>query len=112
MRSSTLLGIIIFLSLLVVHAPAVFNSPRFESDWTKTLVLSGGAFLLAKTGKRHDNSIDSKAPNPRPQDSTLLLRTGAVRGAVGCTTAATKCGLPIESQNKARKDSRPRADMA
>jgi uncharacterized membrane protein len=45
--SSALLGMVIFLSMLMVHLPVVLKSTRFESDWTKTFVLSGGAILLA-----------------------------------------------------------------
>src|SRR4030095_5859966 len=37
--SSLSLGILIFLSRAIVHLPVVLNSSRFESDWTKTLVL-------------------------------------------------------------------------
>jgi uncharacterized membrane protein len=43
------LGMLIFLSVIFVHAPIVIAAPRFESDWCKALVMSGGAFLLAGT---------------------------------------------------------------
>jgi len=45
--SSALLAMVIFLSMAMVHLPVVLKSTRFESDWTKTFVLSGGAILLA-----------------------------------------------------------------
>jgi uncharacterized membrane protein len=45
--AAALLGIMIFLSVIFVHAPIVIASPRFESDWCKALVMSGGTFLLA-----------------------------------------------------------------
>ena len=47
--AAALLGMLIFLSVLLIHAPIVLASPRFESDWCKALVISGGAFLLADT---------------------------------------------------------------
>ena len=107
-RASTLLGIIMFLSMLFVHAPAVFSSPRFESDWTKTLVLSGGAFLLARTRARDEHSSDWKASNPslRPgsKDGTFLPRAGAVRDAIGRASGEGNSRLPIEAQSKALRD--------
>jgi len=45
--SAALLGMVVFLSMAMVHLPVVLTSTRFESDWTKTFVLSGGAILLA-----------------------------------------------------------------
>jgi uncharacterized membrane protein len=47
--AAALLGIFVFLSVIFVHAPIVVASSRFESDWCKALVISGGAFLLAGT---------------------------------------------------------------
>jgi uncharacterized membrane protein len=47
--AAALLGVLIFLSVIFIHAPIVIASPRFESDWCKALVISGGAFLLAGT---------------------------------------------------------------
>lgn len=45
--SATLLGVLLFASMLLVHLPVVLNAARFESDWCKTFVMGGGAFLLA-----------------------------------------------------------------
>jgi len=45
------LALMVFTSMLVFHLPVVLRAPRFESDWTKTLVLSGGAILLAGLSK-------------------------------------------------------------
>jgi uncharacterized membrane protein len=59
--SSVFLGITIFLSMIFIHAPVVLASSRFESDWCKTLVMSGGAFLLART---------LNAPNRQITDGT------------------------------------------
>jgi uncharacterized membrane protein len=47
--AAAFLGMAIFLSMIFIHLPVVVTSPRFESDWCKTLVMSGGAFLLTKT---------------------------------------------------------------
>jgi uncharacterized membrane protein len=57
--SSALLGMVIFLSMAMVHLPVVLKSTRFESDWTKTFVLSGGAILLAAlgTGNRPSDAL-------------------------------------------------------
>jgi len=52
--SSALLGVLILLSIVMVHAPVALRSARFESDWTKTFVLSGGAFLMAKLSKGNE----------------------------------------------------------
>ena len=63
-KSAGLLCILIFASMLVFHLPVVLRSARFESDWTKTLVMSGGAFLLATTaatGASSEKRIRSKA---------------------------------------------------
>ena len=49
--SSALLGFLILLSIVMVHAPVALRTARFESDWTKTFVLSGGAFLMANCRK-------------------------------------------------------------
>jgi len=47
--AAALLGMLIFLSVILIHAPIVLAAPRFESDWCKALVMSGGGFLLAGT---------------------------------------------------------------
>jgi uncharacterized membrane protein len=50
--ASIVLAILVGLSMLLVHLPVVLRSSRFESDWTKTLVLTGGAILLAKSYRK------------------------------------------------------------
>jgi len=112
--ASTLLGIIIFLSMLFVHGPVVFSTPRFESDWTKTLVLSGGAFLLARTRARDENLSDGKG-STLPlgidlKDGTFLPLAGAVRDTIGRANGAGNSGLPIEAQSKAHRDGAARDD--
>lgn len=47
--AAALLGMFIFLTVIFIHGPIVVASPRFETDWCKALVISGGAFLLAGT---------------------------------------------------------------
>jgi hypothetical protein len=54
--SSALLAMVIFLSMAMVHLPVVLKSTRFESDWTKTFVLSGGAILLAGLARENRRS--------------------------------------------------------
>ena len=51
-RAAIVLAIAVGFSMLVVHLPVVLRSPRFESDWTKTLVITGGAILLAKNPRK------------------------------------------------------------
>jgi uncharacterized membrane protein YphA (DoxX/SURF4 family) len=50
--ASIVLAIFVGLSMLLVHLPVVLRSSRFESDWTKTLVITGGAILLAKSCRK------------------------------------------------------------
>jgi uncharacterized membrane protein len=50
--SAVLLAVLVFSSMLVFHLPVALRSSRFESDWTKTFVLSGGAILLARDSKK------------------------------------------------------------
>ena len=75
-NAATLLAVLIFLSMLVFHLPVVLRSPRFESDWTKTLVLSGGFLLLAKIFRENENSNETRASNlasrPHSKDATAL----------------------------------------
>ena len=59
--AATILGLMIFLSLLAVHLPVVLTSPRFESDWCKTFVMAGGAFLLAQTASGADRESGAEA---------------------------------------------------
>jgi uncharacterized membrane protein len=60
--SSALLGIMVFLSMAIIHLPVVLSSSRFESDWTKTFVLSGGAILLAALTKGDFRVATMKRP--------------------------------------------------
>lgn len=46
--AAIVMAVLIGISLVLVHLPVVLRSSRFESDWTKTLVMTGGAMLLAK----------------------------------------------------------------
>jgi uncharacterized membrane protein len=69
--ASTWLGLMLFASMLVIHLPVVFNSPRFESDWTKTLALSGGAFLLAKAAAQRNPRMTEIAQSHAPKSQTV-----------------------------------------
>jgi uncharacterized membrane protein len=93
--SATLLGILILLSLLFLHLPEVLRNGRFESDWTKTLVISGGAFLLTRVQKRStvsENGSSAKAPLwLQTTDDAILPRGDAVRSAVDCEDGRGNC---------------------
>ncbi len=56
-QASMILGVVIFLSMLIFHLPVVLQSARFESDWTKTLVMAGGAFIVASFSRRSQPTI-------------------------------------------------------
>jgi uncharacterized membrane protein len=105
-RASTLLGIMIFLSMIFVHAPVVFRSPRFESDWTKTLVLSGGALLLARaTYESAGSRKESNLPLwPGSKKGTLLPRVGALRDAI--SRAGGQWELPSGDQTQSKAQQR------
>src|SRR5262249_43525010 len=46
--SAKFLAVLVLGSLLIFHLPVILHTPGFESDWTKTLVITGGAILLAR----------------------------------------------------------------
>ena len=79
--AAALLGIMIFSSVIFVHVPSLIARPRFESDWTKALVMSAGAFLLAGTLPKARNScgaarsLDGLATlDGPPAQNTRVLR--------------------------------------
>ena len=61
-KCAGLLCILIFLSMLLFHLPVALRSSRFESDWTKTLVLSGGTLLLAISLTNRERKNKSGSP--------------------------------------------------
>ncbi|HTI71849.1 MAG TPA: hypothetical protein VMF06_17870 [Candidatus Limnocylindria bacterium] len=63
-NASALLGLAILLSMLFVHLPIALRSTHFESDWTKTFMMSAGAFLLAAISERR---------SPVPAESVPVL---------------------------------------
>jgi uncharacterized membrane protein len=50
--AAIVLAMVVGLSLFLVHLPVVLRSSRFESDWTKTLAITGGAMLLATSCRK------------------------------------------------------------
>jgi len=58
-NSAFLLAILVFSSMAVFHLPVALRSSRFESDWTKTFVISGGAILLAKLSKKTKPGVET-----------------------------------------------------
>jgi uncharacterized membrane protein len=53
-----LLASLILLSLVLIHVPIELQSTRFNSDWTKTLALTGGAFRLASTDRLRGGAVN------------------------------------------------------
>lgn len=110
--SATLLAMLVFASMLFLHLPAVLRNRRFESDWTKTLAMSGGALLLTRAKVRSATSENGDTPNPplwrQTTGDAILPGADAVCSAVDCEDGSGNCRPRFDRGVNAQKLGDPR----